>query len=149
MEYLMFFIFMLLFLFLCVFSFFYAPEIYQWQHYNYFRFKHWLKYGRKQRDLEGEKIKKEVKKMTIDNILKLLKKYKIDFDGDELLKATFNIKMKYYKLIIAEKERLKENKRIDELLNQKIKKEKDDFDAAAFQRKADERFKEFMKNRNK
>ncbi|EHL9388756.1 hypothetical protein KDR10_004400 [Salmonella enterica subsp. enterica serovar Oranienburg] len=87
--------------------------------------------------------------MTIDNILRLLKKYKIDFDGDELLKATFNIKMKYYKLIIAEKERLKENKKLDEAFSQKIKKEKDDFDAAAFQRKADERFKEFMKNRNK
>lgn len=148
-EYLLGVIFILLFLSVCIFSVLYAPDVYHWQHYNFFRFKHWLKYGRKKKDFEEEKIKKEVKKMTIDNILKLLKKYNIDFDSDELLKATFNIKMKYYRLILAEKERLKENKRIDELLSQKIKKEKDDFDAAAFQRKADERFKEFMKNRNK
>jgi hypothetical protein len=41
--------------------------------------------------------------MTIDNILRLLKKYKIDFDANELVKNDFNIKMKYYKLILAEK----------------------------------------------
>ncbi|TAD55748.1 hypothetical protein, partial [Salmonella enterica] len=96
-----------------------------------------------------EKIKREVKKMTIDNILRLLKKYKIDFDANELVKNDFNIKMKYYKLILAEKERLKENKRLDEELKQKIKIETDTFDAEKFQKEAEERFKIFMKNRNK
>lgn len=148
MYYLICIVFMLVFFIACMISVMYAAEIYQWQHYAGYKFKNWLKYGRKQKDIEEERIKKEVKKMTIDYILKLLKKYNIDFDANDLVKASFNIKMKYYKLILAEKERLKENKRIDEALKQKVKIEKDDFDAAAFQKKADERFKQYMKNRN-
>lgn len=127
----------------------YAAEIYQWQHYNGYRFKRWLKSGSIKKDKNEEKIKKEVKKMTIDYILKLLKKYNIDFDANELVKASFNIKLKYYKLILAEKERLKENKILDEALKQKIKIETDTFDAEKFQKEAEERFKIFMKNRNK
>ena len=50
---------------------------------------------------------------------------------------------------LQEKERLKENKRLDEELKQKIKIETDTFDAEKFQKEAEERFKIFMKNRNK
>ena len=42
-----------------------------------------------------------------------------------------------------------ENKRLDEELKQKIKIETDTFDAEKFQKEAEERFKIFMKNRNK
>ncbi|MBM0902114.1 hypothetical protein JQN45_23555, partial [Escherichia coli] len=52
-------------------------------------------------------------------------------------------------LILAEKERLKENKRLDEAVNEKIKIGADAFDAEKFRREADDRFKIFMKNRNK
>ncbi|EAN4380560.1 hypothetical protein QTQ66_003864 [Salmonella enterica] len=100
------------------------------------------------KDAHEEKIKKEVKKMTIDYILKLLKKYNIGFDANELAKASFNIKLKYYKLILVEKERLKDNKRLDEAVKQKIKIETDTFDAEKFQKEADERYKAFMKKRN-
>lgn len=86
--------------------------------------------------------------MTIDNILRLLRKYKIDFDPNELVKETFKIKLKYYKLILSEKERLRENKRLDEELKQKIKIETDTFDAEKFQKEADERYKLFMKRHN-
>lgn len=41
--------------------------------------------------------------MTIDNIFRLLRKYKIYFDPNELVKESFNIKLKYYKLILSEK----------------------------------------------
>ncbi|HBV8559349.1 TPA: hypothetical protein MD745_005704, partial [Klebsiella pneumoniae] len=44
---------------------------------------------------------------------------------------------------------LKENKRLDEAVKQKIKIETDTFDAEKFQKEAEERFKAFMKNRNK
>ncbi|EIW1813609.1 hypothetical protein MBS68_005622 [Klebsiella pneumoniae] len=142
-------LFIAIFFIACLLSVIYAAEIYQWQHYNAYKFKRWLKSGSIKKDEEQEKIKKEVKKMTIDNILRLLKKYKIDFDANELVKNDFNIKMKYYKLILAEKERLKENKRLDEELKQKIKIETDTFDAEKFQKEAEERFKAFMKNRNK
>ncbi|EAM9253536.1 hypothetical protein DOV13_22365 [Salmonella enterica] len=86
--------------------------------------------------------------MTIDYILKLLKKYNIDFDANEFVKASFNIKMKYYKLILNEKERLKENKILDEAVKQKIKIETDTFDTEKFQKEADERYKLFMERRN-
>ncbi|VED47610.1 Uncharacterised protein [Raoultella terrigena] len=86
--------------------------------------------------------------MNIDNILRLLRKYKIDFDPNELVKENFNIKLKYYKLILSEKERLRENKRLDEELKQKIKIETDTFDAEKFQKEADERYKLFMERRN-
>lgn len=86
--------------------------------------------------------------MTIDYILKLLKKYNIDFDANELVKVSFNIKLKYYKLILAEKERLKENKILDEAVKQKIKTEIDAFDAGKFQKEAGERYKAFMEKRN-
>ncbi|MNV77062.1 hypothetical protein D3C71_1704560 [compost metagenome] len=86
--------------------------------------------------------------MTIDYILKLLKKYNIDFDANELVKVNFNIKLKYYKLILAEKERLKENKILDEAVKQKIKTGTDAFDAEKFQKEADERYKAFMEKRN-
>lgn len=86
--------------------------------------------------------------MAIDNILRLLLKYKIDFDPNELVRESFNIKLKYYKLILSEKERLRENKRLDEELKQKIKIETDTFDAEKFQKEADERFKLFMERRN-
>lgn len=140
---------MIIFFIVCMLSVIYAAEIYQWQHYNGYKFKQWLKSGSIKKDENEEKIKKEVKKMTIDYILKLLKKYNIDFDANELVKASFNIKLKYYKLILAEKERLKENKILDEALKQKIKIETDTFDAEKFQKEAEERFKIFMKNRNK
>lgn len=140
---------MVIFFIVCMLSVIYAAEIYQWQHYNGYKFKQWLKSGSIKKDENEEKIKKEVKKMTIDYILKLLKKYNIDFDANELVKASFNIKLKYYKLILAEKERLKENKVLDEALKQKIKIETDTFDAEKFQKEAEERFKIFMKNRNK
>jgi hypothetical protein len=142
-------VFMVIFFIVCMLSVIYAAEIYQWQHYNGYKFKQWLKSGSIKKDENEEKIKKEVKKMTIDYILKLLKKYNIDFDANELVKASFNIKLKYYKLILAEKERLKENKVLDEALKQKIKIETDTFDAEKFQKEAEERFKIFMKNRNK
>ncbi|EBU8331469.1 hypothetical protein DLL97_18690 [Salmonella enterica subsp. enterica serovar Berkeley] len=86
--------------------------------------------------------------MTIDYILKFLKKYNIDFDANELVKASFNIKLRYYKLILAEKERIKENKILDDGLKKKIKIETDTFDAEKFQREADERYNLFMKHRN-
>lgn len=86
--------------------------------------------------------------MTIDNILRLLRKYKINFDPNELLKESFNIKLKYYKLILSEKERLRENKRLDAELKQKIKIETETFDAEKFQKEADERYKLFMERRN-
>ncbi|EMT3708491.1 hypothetical protein WMG77_004821 [Escherichia coli] len=140
---------MVIFFIVCMLSVIYAAEIYQWQHYNGYKFRQWLKSGSIKKDENEEKIKKEVKKMTIDYILKLLKKYNIDFDANELVKASFNIKLKYYKLILAEKERLKENKILDETVKQKIKIEADTFDAEKFQREAEERFKIFMKNRNK
>ncbi|ENB6858064.1 hypothetical protein ABH618_004434 [Salmonella enterica] len=140
---------MVIFFIVCMLSVIYAAEIYQWQHYNGYKFRQWLKSGSIKKDENEEKIKKEVKKMTIDYILKLLKKYNIDFDANELVKASFNIKLKYYKLILAEKERLKENKILDETVKQKIKIESDTFDAEKFQREAEERFKIFMKNRNK
>lgn len=142
-------LFIAIFFIACLLSVIYAAEIYQWQHYNGYKFRQWLKSGSIKKDENEEKIKKEVKKMTIDYILKLLKKYNIDFDANELVKASFNIKLKYYKLILAEKERLKENKRLDEELKQKIKIETDTFDAEKFQKEAEERFKIFMKNRNK
>lgn len=84
--------------------------------------------------------------MNIDYILKLLKKYNIDFDANEFVKASFNIKMKYYRLILNEKERLKENKILDKAVKQKI--ETDTFDAEKFQKEADERYKLFMERRN-
>lgn len=140
---------MIIFFIVCMLSVIYAAEIYQWQHYNGYKFKQWLKSGSIKKDENEEKIKKEVKKMTIDYILKLLKKYNIDFDANELVKASFNIKLKYYKLILAEKERLKENKILDEAVKQKIKIETDTFDAEKFHKEAEERFKIFMKNRNK
>ncbi|HBM3143490.1 hypothetical protein [Klebsiella grimontii] len=149
MFYLICVVFMIIFFIVCMLSVIYAAEIYQWQHYNGYKFKQWLKSGSIKKDENEEKIKKEVKKMTIDYILKLLKKYNIDFDANELVKASFNIKLKYYKLILAEKERLKENKILDEALKQKIKIETDTFDAEKFQKEAEERFKIFMKNRNK
>ena len=149
MYYLICFIFMTIFFIVCMLSVIYAAEIYQWQHYNGYKFKQWLKSGSIKKDENEEKIKKEVKKMTIDYILKLLKKYNIDFDANELVKASFNIKLKYYKLILAEKERIKENKILDEELKKKIKIETDTFDAEKFQKEVDERFKIFMKNRNK
>ncbi|QJI79793.1 MULTISPECIES: hypothetical protein [Enterobacteriaceae] len=86
--------------------------------------------------------------MTIDNILRLLRKYKIDFDPNELVKESFNIKLKYYKLILSEKERLRENKRLDAELKQNMKIETDEFDAEKFQKEADERYKLFMERRN-
>ncbi|EJI3062995.1 hypothetical protein NER59_005132, partial [Salmonella enterica] len=46
------------------------------------------------------------------------------------------------------KERIKENKILDEGLKKKIKIETDTFDAEKFQREADERYKLFMKHRN-
>lgn len=140
---------MVIFFIVCMLSVIYAAEIYQWQHYNGYKFKQWLKSGSIKKDENEEKIKREVKKMTIDYILKLLKKYNIDFDANELVKASFNIKLKYYKLILAEKERIKENKILDEELKKKIKIETDTFDAEKFQKEAEERFKIFMKNRNK
>ncbi|HHD0788654.1 TPA: hypothetical protein ACN1XC_004436 [Yersinia enterocolitica] len=149
MYYLICVVFMVIFFIVCMLSVIYAAEIYQWQHYNGYKFRQWLKSGSIKKDENEEKIKKEVKKMTIDYILKLLKKYNIDFDANELVKASFNIKLKYYKLILAEKERLKENKILDETVKQKIKIEADTFDAEKFQREAEERFKIFMKNRNK
>ncbi|EAY5893177.1 hypothetical protein RU12_15525 [Salmonella enterica] len=88
-----------------------------------------------------------MKKMIIDYILKLLKKYNIDFDANELVKASFSIKLKYYKIILVEKERLKENKILDEAVKQKIKIETDTFDAEKFQKEADERYKLFMERR--
>ncbi|ECU7967353.1 hypothetical protein BEU43_23310 [Salmonella enterica subsp. enterica serovar Tallahassee] len=147
MFYLICVVFMVIFFIVCMLSVIYAAEIYQWQHYNGYKFKQWLKSGSIKKDENEEKIKREVKKMTIDYILKLLKKYNIDFDANELVKASFNIKLKYYKLILAEKERIKENKILDEELKKKIKT--DTFDAEKFQKEAEERFKIFMKNRNK
>lgn len=139
---------MIIFFIICMLSVMYAAEIYQWQLYSGYNFKHWLKYGKRKKDHEENRVKKEAKKMTIDNILRLLRKYKIDFDPNELVKETFNIKLKYYKLILSEKERLRENKRLDEELKQKIKIETDTFDAEKFQKEADERYKLFMKRRN-
>ncbi|EPH3277288.1 hypothetical protein PXI32_005184, partial [Enterobacter hormaechei] len=57
-------------------------------------------------------------------------------------------KLKYYKLILAEKERIKENKLLDEGLKKKIKIKTDTFDAEKFQKEADERYKLFMERRN-
>lgn len=148
MYYLLCVVFMIVFIIACILSVIYAAEIYQWQHYNGYKFKRWLKSGSIKKDENEEKIKREVKGMTIDYILKLLKKYNIDFDANELVKASFNIKLRYYKLILAEKERLKENKILDEGLKKKIKIETDTFDAEKFQREADERYKLFMKHRN-
>lgn len=148
MYYLICVVFMVVFFIVCMLSVMYAAEIYQWQHYNGYKFKQWLKSGSIKKDAHEEKIKKEVKKMTIYYILKLLKKYNIGFDANELAKASFNIKLKYYKLILVEKERLKENKRLDEAVKQKIKIETDTFDAEKFQKEADERYKAFMKKRN-
>ncbi|EBJ6299247.1 hypothetical protein NRB66_004533, partial [Salmonella enterica] len=71
----------------------------------------------------------------------------IDFDANELVKASFSIKLKYYKIILVEKERLKENKILDEAVKQKIKIETDTFDAEKFQKEADERYKLFMERR--
>ncbi|EBZ0015713.1 hypothetical protein D5X65_19425 [Salmonella enterica subsp. enterica serovar Suberu] len=139
---------MIIFFIICMLSVMYAAEIYQWQHYSGYNFKHWLKYGKRKKDHEENRVIKEVKKMTIDNILRLLRKYKIDFDPNELVKETFKIKLKYYKLILSEKERLRENKRLDEELKQKIKIETDTFDAEKFQKEADERYKLFMKRHN-
>ncbi|ELU4384437.1 hypothetical protein QON81_000562 [Salmonella enterica] len=139
---------MIVFIIVCILSVIYAAEIYQWQHYNGYKFKRWLKSGSIKKDENEEKIKREVKGMTIDYILKLLKKYNIDFEANELVKASFNIKLRYYKLILAEKERIKENKILDEGLKKKIKIETDTFDAEKFQREADERYKLFMKHRN-
>ncbi|EFD1936178.1 TPA: hypothetical protein QHR86_004846, partial [Escherichia coli] len=104
MYYLICVVFMVVFFIVCMLSVMYAAEIYQWQHYNGYKFKQWLKSGSIKKDAHEEKIKKEVKKMTIDYILKLLKKYNIGFDAKELAKASFNIKLKYYKLILVEKE---------------------------------------------
>ncbi|EFD4032117.1 hypothetical protein RZR18_04340 [Escherichia coli] len=148
MFYLICMVFMVIFFIACMLSVIYSSEIYQWQHYNSYKFKQWLKSGSIKKDAHEEKIKKEVKKMTIDYILKLLKKYNIDFDANEFVKASFNIKMKYYKLILNEKERLKENKILDEAVKQKIKIETDTFDAEKFQKEADERYKLFMERRN-
>ena len=139
---------MIIFFIICMLSVMYAAEIYQWQQYSGYNFKHWLKYGKRKKDQGENRVKKEAKKMTIDNILRLLRKYKTDFDPNELVKETFNIKLKYYKLILSEKERLRENKRLDEELKQKIKIETDTFDAEKFQKEADERYKLFMKRRN-
>ncbi|MCT7061759.1 hypothetical protein, partial [Salmonella enterica] len=97
MFYLICMVFMVIFFIACMLSVIYASEIYQLQHYNSYKFKQWLKSGSIKKDSHEEKIKKEVKKMTIDYILKLLKKYNIDFDANEFVKASFNIKMKYYK----------------------------------------------------
>lgn len=148
MYYLICVVFMVLFFIVCMLSVMYSAEIYQWQHYSSYNFKHWLKYGKRKKDHEGERIKKEAKKMTIDNILRLLRKYKIDFDPNELVKESFNIKLKYYKLILSEKERLRENKRLDAELKQNMKIETDEFDAEKFQKEADERYKLFMERRN-
>ncbi|EAU0184844.1 hypothetical protein E6W86_20565 [Salmonella enterica subsp. enterica serovar Berkeley] len=148
MYYLVCVVFMIVFIIVCILSVIYAAEIYQWQHYNGYKFKRWLKSGSIKKDENEEKIKREVKGMTIDYILKFLKKYNIDFDANELVKASFNIKLRYYKLILAEKERIKENKILDDGLKKKIKIETDTFDAEKFQREADERYNLFMKHRN-
>lgn len=148
MYYLICVVFMVVFFIVCMLSVMYSAEIYQWQHYSAYNFKHWLKYGKRKKDHEGERIKKEAKKMTIDNILRLLRKYKIDFDPKELVKESFNIKLKYYKLILSEKERLRENKRLDAELKQNMKIETDEFDAEKFQKEADERYKLFMERRD-
>lgn len=148
MYYLVCVVFMILFIIVCMLSVIYAAENYQWQHYNGYKFKRWLKSGSIKKDENEGKIKRQVKKMTIDYILKLLKKYNIDFDANELAKASFNIKLKYYKLILAEKERIKKNKLLDEGLKKKIKIKTDTFDAEKFQKEADERYKLFMERRN-
>lgn len=149
MYYLICVIFSIIFFIACILSVIYAAEIYQWQHYNGYKFKQWMKSGSRKKDEIEEKIKKGCKKMNIDYILKLLKKYNIDFDANELVKASFEVKLKYYRLILVEKERLKENKILDEKVKEKIKIETDTFDAEKFQKEAEERFKIFMKNRNK
>lgn len=45
MFYLICMVFMIVFFISCMLSVIYAAEIYQWQHYNNYKFKQWLKSG--------------------------------------------------------------------------------------------------------
>lgn len=51
-------LFIAIFFIACLLSVIYAAEIYQWQHYNAYKFKRWLKSGSIKKDEEQEKIKK-------------------------------------------------------------------------------------------
>jgi len=130
-------------------SIIYPAEIYQLYHYNIYEFKVWLKSGSRKKDVEEETLKKKVKAMNINDLVRLLNKYNIQYDIADIKKASFDIKIKYYKKILDEKHRIKENKRIDSLLNQKVKQEKDDFDVEEFNRQVEEGLKARQRRNSK
>jgi len=132
-----------------MFSIIYPSEIYQWYHYNIYEFKVWLKSGSRKKDVEEETLKKKVKAMNINDLVRLLNKYNIQYDIADIKKASFDIKIKYYKKILDEKYRIKENKRIDDLLKQKVKQEKDDFDVEEFDRQVEEGLKARQRRNSK
>jgi len=132
-----------------MFSIIYPSEIYQWYHYNIYEFKVWLKSGSRKKDVEEEALKRKVKTMNINDLVRLLNKYNIQYDIADIKKASFDIKIKYYKKVLDEKYRIKENKRIDDLLKQKVKQEKDDFDVEEFDRQVEEGLKARQRRNSK
>jgi len=130
-------------------SIIYPAELYQWYHYNIYEFKVWLKGGSRKKDVEEIELKKKVKAMNINDLVRLLNKYNIQYDIADIKKASFDIKIKYYKKILDEKHRIKENKRIDDLLKQKVKQEKDDFDVEEFDRQVEEGLKARQRRNSK
>lgn len=140
---------MIIFFIASMISVMFAPHIHQFLKYRIFQFKHWLKYGSPKKDEEEIAIKKKVKAMNINELIRLLNKYNIEYDINDIKKPSIAIMLKYYKLILSEKSRIAENKRIDGLIKQDKKKVEDDFDAEAFRKESDERFKIYMQKKRR
>lgn len=138
-------IFFIFGLVVCIFP----AQIHQFNHVMDYKIKHWLKYGihKSRHKIEEGKIKKEAKKMNVNELVRLLKKYNIEFDAEELKKPSFAIILKYYKKYLFEKKRKEENDYLDGEIKAKAKKVEDDFDNEAFVKESEERFKNYMKRR--
>ena len=128
----------------------YPAQIYQFNHVMSFKIKHFLKYGivKGQLKRNEKEIKKRAKKINVNELIRLLKKYNIDFDMEELKKPSLAIIIKYYKKYLAEKKRKEENDFLDNEIKAKAKIVEDDFDNEAFVKESEERFNAYMKRRN-
>lgn len=139
-------IFFVLMLIACIFP----AQIYQFNVVLSFKIRHFLRYGKiKNITHENEKkIKREAKRMNINELIRMLKKYNIPYDIEELKKPSLAVILKYYKKYLFEKERKAENDFLDAEIKAKAKIIEDDFDNESFVKESEERFKEYMKRRN-
>ena len=137
----------------CIF----APDIYQFTHVYKYKIWHWFKYGKifktkKPEDIKESKIKKAVRKMNVNEMIRLLEKYGIEYDIAEVKKGSFNVMLRYYKKVLNKKQILRENKELDKKIfeSRKIEQEEFDYEAYKEKEKADnERFKaNFNRSRN-